>query len=63
MVMGDRHVIVWGQFVLRVKFIPSSLPMAHTNMYTCMTWCTFTECLFFFFSSICSESGPVCAVS
>ena len=31
-VMGDRYVIVCGQFVLRVKFIPSSLPMAHTNM-------------------------------
>ena len=41
-VMGDRHVIVCGQFVLRVKFMPSSLPVAHTNMYTCITWCTFT---------------------
>ena len=32
MVMGNRHVIVCGQFVFRVKFMPSSLPRAHTNM-------------------------------
>ena len=34
-----------------------------THMYICITWCTLTECLFFFISSHCSESGPVCGVS
>ena len=34
-----------------------------THVFTCMTWCIFTEYLFFFISSHCSESGPVCGVS
>ena len=29
---GDRYLIVWGQFLLGVRFIPSPLPVAHTNM-------------------------------
>ena len=49
---------------IKSRFMPSSLPVAHTNIcIPCMTWCTFTESLFVFVSSHCSEIGPVCGVS
>ena len=63
---GVVHVkTVGGVRDLRDRLIPSSLPVPNhgIHVHTCMTWCTFTECLFFFISSRCSESGPVCAVS